>query len=114
MSRNKTNSSNDKHKPAGRKTMLTEPSPRMVRNEIIAEVEEISDYREEYRSETLSYIPDEHQDSYGAMDQSQSHSSDIQEETKSERQSEQKSVSAISILKGAAVAYDAYVEKFKG
>ena len=94
--------------------MLTEPSPRMVRNEIIAEVEEISDYREEYRSETLSYIPDEHQDSYGVMDQSQSNSSDIQEESKLERQSEQKSVSAISILKGAAVAYDAYVEKFRG
>ena len=102
--------SNDK--PSGRKTMLTEPSPRVLRTEIIAEEDEISDNRDDTPSETISNIPDEALDSYGALEQTRPEESDSNE-SKDGKLSEQKSVSALSILQGASLAYDAYVEKFK-
>ena len=92
--------------------MLTEPSPRVLRTEIIAEEDEISDNRDDTPSETISNIPDEALDSYGALEQTRPEESDSNE-SKDGKLSEQKSVSALSILQGASLAYDAYVEKFK-
>ena len=75
----RSNSRGSNDKPSGRKTMLTEPSPRMLRAEIIAEEDEISDNRDDTPSETISNIPDEALDSYGASEQVRSQESDSQE-----------------------------------
>ena len=57
--RNRANSSDDKV-TTGRRT---EPSPRIFKNEVIAEVDEISDVIDEPGFKALSDIPDEERDS---------------------------------------------------